>query len=772
MKAVLGALILVAVAGSAVAQGPVPAPAVPDVPAAKPGFPGSPSLKDSLLAPVVARELRRLAMLEIRSLETPAGDDYVCTGHLLALADSCQTDSKEQLRRRIEAAFNAGDTAAIDALSRRLIALDPSDTLTQLRLVSLSIGRLQTAEERLSALDRLLGPAGDKLDPAVRSRLAVDAANFARERGDTQGYADRLRRAAKLDSTNKDAAILLYQFFVESSNDPVGATELLANLLLADPIDPAVHVMLRDAMLDQRAMSQALRFHNARGAVLARLGTEPAPRDLLADAIMAWYTKGAEVVLTQVESELYAMRDQRGREVAAQDPALRANADKPENIRLGLDYEMARIASAAALGRAASLQEALGDMNATVSEGLRDYFNPEQAEANLNSEQATAQVRAAVMSLLLWQLAVGPELGPIEENITGFEKLKQESPSDLLLLRAWLAFRRDDLPGAQSLLSQADPSAWGAVLAAEIAAKQGDKAAAVALFVDVNRGLPLDTLGAYAFERAKAVDPASVLPDAVGKRVAAVGDSIPKWIDRMADDARVHQSLKVTTTSTTVGPLENVQYEIALKNISQIPLALAPDRVLNSRIMFAPALEAFAGSVHTAEPEVFEIGGRLRLLPGETATLVCEPDVGVAGWMAGVWSRSPTRLRWRVIQGYEPHIANSRRPGPGCSELFTETLVRRGLAEAEQNDPDLMNSVKFASESRLQAVLYAARSSFFGLAGNGSAPPNPGGLGQALADAYSSWTPAGRAMALCILPPGSQIKELAVFDLAATAETD
>ena len=54
--------------------------------------------------------------------------------------------------------------------------LDPSDTVAQLRLISARIGQFQTAEERLAAYERFTGPEGKGLDPAIRSRLALDAA--------------------------------------------------------------------------------------------------------------------------------------------------------------------------------------------------------------------------------------------------------------------------------------------------------------------------------------------------------------------------------------------------------------------------------------------------------------------------------------------------------------------------------------------------------------------------------------------------------------------
>jgi hypothetical protein len=735
-------------------------------------FPSTPELSASLMAPTVARELRRLALLELRAMDTPAGDDYLCTEFLLSLAAKCRADDVEQLRRRVEAAFNAGDSAKVEALSRQLLTMDPGDTRTQLRLIAAKLTAMQTVEARLAAIDRLLGPDGAKLDASVRSRLAVDAANFAKERGDIEGYATRIKMAAKLDGTNKEAAILLYQFFVESSDDRVGAVELMANMLYADPMDPAVYTMLRDAMLDVRAHAEAQRFQDTRASILSQLRVEKTGRENLAQVMMLWYSKGAADVLKQIEGELNGQRDEVARQRALQDPSLRTRDGGPESVRLEIDFEEARLAAAAASGDRPSLLASLGDLAITVGNGVQAYLDPNRQVGTVARTDVDFIVRESVKLLQLWRLATGEGVETAEAELAAFEQLKQDGPSDLNLLKAWIAFRKGDTQSAAALLAQTDPSTWGAMLAGELAAARGDNATATALLIEVYQAATLEPIGGYALHRAKTIDPASVAPDATGRKVISIANSIPKWFDRMCTDPRVHQTMKVTTATTSAEVTDSVMYEVTLKNISQLPLGLGSDRALSSRLLFAPALEAFAGQVHTVEPEVFELGGRLRLLPGETVTLRCEPDLGATGWIASAWCRFPTRLRWRVIQGFEPDSANAKRPGPGCAEIFTESFARRGLTEAAQSDTDMIAAIRSAPEIKVPALVYAARAALLGLTQSQGENPNPGGIAQALADRYPTWSPAARAVAMCVLPPSSAIPELAAFDLAATAEPD
>src|SRR5262249_36532640 len=131
-----------------------------------------------------------------------------------------------------------------------------------LRLISGKIGRLQTAEQRLTLYTRLLGPDGEALSPAIRSRLALDDALLLREQGDIDGFVDRLALAIRLDPTHKEAAALAAQYYSDQVSDPVGKFQLLIDLLYADPLDPNVHESIARLLAQEGAWAQAKRFHD------------------------------------------------------------------------------------------------------------------------------------------------------------------------------------------------------------------------------------------------------------------------------------------------------------------------------------------------------------------------------------------------------------------------------------------------------------------------------------------------------------------------------
>lgn len=766
-------LLLCALTGGVRAQVAAPAASPPAQPAAERFLP-TPDFTTSLLAPSLARELKRFALLEIRALETPAGDDYLATGYLLDLAGACATPTLQELRLRVDAAFNSGDADAVERASRDVIKLDPADTRTQSRLIAARIARLQTAEQRLAASDRLLGPDGAAIDPSVRSRIALDAALLAREAGDQTGYANRLKQAAQLDVTNKDAAVLLYQFFVESSEDKVGAAELLANLLYADPIDPAVHLMLRDAMLDVRAFALARRFSDSRANILKAANHVMEEKDVVENNMVIWLAQGADHVVRELETEIKANRDDLARQRAAADPAQREGMKKPEDFRIKYEFECIRLAASLASGNRAVTEASINDMGMTIGEVLQSLSKPEERAATMTEEQASAIMLSAMKDLQLWRLVAG-STAKAAADMPAFEAMKHDGESDLNLAKAWLAFRSGNMEEAATLLGKAESSSWGAILAAELAAAKGDKERAVALLLDVYSGQPLRPLGGFALGRVEQIAPGRAEPDAEGRRVAAIAGTIPKWLDGMALDPRLHQVLKAKLSMPSADARQPVTVDVSLTNISQLPLGLGSDRTLNSRLLFTPVLEGREGTVRSAEPEVMELGGRLRLMPGETVTLSCEPDSGVTGYLAGVWCKHPTRLRWRVLQGPEEDSVAGRAffaPGPGCVSIATETLVRRGIAEALLDDTSLAATVGTATEDKWPDVAYAVRASLVGLTELGTGPRDPAGVARAISDRYPTLSPAARALTLCILPPTSKVAELAPFDLVVGAETE
>ena len=142
--------------------------------------------------------VRRAAILDLRLHESPAPIDYELTANLLSIASDLDPTNAEYARDMAQASWLAGDQSLMLEATRRVIKIDPKDSVAQLRLISAKINEKQTLEERKALYDRFLSDAGKSIDPSVRSRLALDAAllDQARQR---QLEGDHSVHAALLD---------------------------------------------------------------------------------------------------------------------------------------------------------------------------------------------------------------------------------------------------------------------------------------------------------------------------------------------------------------------------------------------------------------------------------------------------------------------------------------------------------------------------------------------------------------------------------------------
>src|SRR5690606_32304847 len=85
----------------------------------------------------------------------------------------------------------------------------------------------------------------------------------------------RLALAAQLDSTNKQAAVVAATFSLPRIADPLGRVELLANVILADPLDGSAHLNLARELMSRGAFRGARRFYERTLDVYGAMGMQP-----------------------------------------------------------------------------------------------------------------------------------------------------------------------------------------------------------------------------------------------------------------------------------------------------------------------------------------------------------------------------------------------------------------------------------------------------------------------------------------------------------------
>lgn len=717
-----------------------------------------------------ARAVARVALVDLRALAAPGGPDYRIAAGLLRTAHRLAPDDQDILRLTIDALAQAGDDEGVIEFTRLLLKMEPQDTVAQLRLISAQVARAQDVRARLALYDNFLGPRGESLDAAIRSRLALDAALLLRENGDTEGFVERLRQAVKLDSTNKDAATLAYSFFSQRVQDPEARVETLIALLNADPTDAKFHESLARELALGGAHRAALRFFRLSASVCGLSDIRIETEMLAARLTQQWMVEGAESPLKEVNTEL---GQQRGRAEAMRKRAEEAgltgrNLPDPMQLRVALDIEQVRLAAASASGDAATTTGSMTDMAASVGELRLAAADPAKRAPGLTEAKAKSEATFWNRELLWMRLWTGQQ---VEDAAKQIDELAKEDPeADLNVLRGWLSLRQGKRDDAMTVFqSAADKDIVALLGVGAVMESKDDKTGAAKQYAEVYRKTPGSLIGAWARTKSAALGGQDPKGPESAARLEALVSGIPAWLDEMAANPRRFEVLSVSVPTGELTPLGKAAATLRVRNISAIPLAMGPDRPINSRILIAPSVSIPGVNVgEAALPEVVNIDRRLRLMPREEFVVTVWVDAGFGGWALEQLSSQATRIRWRIEQGFRVDAAGTTR-GSGLG-LATETpgVVRLGPAGAEVPFDDLIKRVNEAAWEQLPDALAALRVRVVGVV-PGAARPNSEEMNKAcaaLGQRYGKAGPTARLLMLAMLPTGRREPGMLPFDRA------
>ncbi|MDX2130906.1 MAG: hypothetical protein SFY69_02490 [Planctomycetota bacterium] len=724
-----------------------------------------------------ARSITRLALLDLRASPGALPADFAITADLLALAERHAPGDADIVRRRAEAAWNAGDLDTLLACTRRVIELDPADTVAQLRLITARIGRLQTVRERLAAYESFLGERGASLDASVRSRLALDAALLRRETGDDAGFVEHLRRALTLDATNKDAALLAYTYFSSRLDDRAGRVDLLSNLLMADPLDSRTLRLLRDEFAHAGAFESARRFHVIERAVETVAGRQPDDAFSVEGFVLDWMINGPASVSNAMDVQVESRRAEVAYAAQVDPTRLEGpNVLRPEDVRLDIPYEQVRALTLHLQGeeKREGLERSVADLGATVFDKMNALTDPTRRPPNITEAQAHEASYSVILEMYMLRCLVGAQTDEQMEGMNQVVASLQGGAADprAVAANAWKAVRAGDYACGTQEFPPEQGSLWLTLARATARERTGDVRGAAALFREAAAMLPLNPLCAYAESRSRALG----TDEARAREIAdarAREQAIPGWVDQLVAAPRLSVSLGVDLEPRTPEPIEPVYARVRLRNVSPIPLGMGSARTLNTRFFFGPSLETGIRSrSDMTTGEVFELDRRLRLNPGEQLDVTLWPDVGLIGWLQEVGSDRPSRVRWRVIQGFESRSDGRRERGPGCVEATTNLVAREALPESRIPQSRLIARLEAPPADEAPALLVAARTRLMG--GEPAAQPleDPAPLVEALVKAYPTWPPAVRLLAVTVLPGAATYPVVTPLDEVMAQDTD
>lgn len=729
---------------------------------------------------ITAQALVRVALADLKVNPDPQPGDYRLALAMLRRASELQPEDQDILRLAVEAAEQAGDLTALADLLRRLIRLDPADTVSQMSLITIRIGAIQDVRDRLKVYENLLGPQGRTLDPSIRSRLALDAALLAREVGAGDAFVRNLTLATQLDSTNKDAAALAYAFFASRVDDPIGRVELLLNLVKADPFDAGTYRLLARELAAHGAHAQARRFYRLLQRVDEKLGLLSGTEIANEEALQSWFLDGAEVTIDELTKVIRGARreiEELRRRVAAAGQPLSGVAT-PEDIRLDLSTERIRLAAASAIGNEAAAAESASDMLKSIQDLDMWLANPSRRPRGWTDDYVRGEIRKWAVEGVWMRLLANQQIDLAEQQLRALTAGEGRISRDVAQrLEGWLALRRGDLDSAASILQALDRTDPLATLGlGQINELRGEKESAFARYVEVWLAMPDNYLGAWARERAARLQVRPVPQPPAARRLNALAEGVPTWLEDMVASPRSFMTLTATPLSPTLGPFEPMRVQVRLRNVGRIPLPLGPDAAISSRILFNPSIDAGATPIRDqAIPEVIRLDRRFRLNPMETLEAEVWIEPGYGSWALQMVSPGPFRTRWRLLQGFRVDEQGLTVPGPFSLVSDISSVTRSGLRMPTMEVGVLSQAV---ASSQGQEFANAVSVAALRLMRVGQ----PEQLKQdearvligALLTRYSREGPIGRMYMLARLPNGSLAPAMAEFDEAIrrVSETD
>lgn len=731
------------------------------------------------LKEITSRTLTRIAGIDLRNNPDPQPQDFETAAVLLGLAQELQPEDTGLLRRRIEAAWAAGDRDLAVRITEDLLRLDPKDTVAQLRLITFRIGQISTIEDRLAAYSRFLDGAGATLDPSVRSRLALDAALLLREQGNNDGFVQRLTEACQLDSTNKEAASLAATYAAPHA-DQYGRLDLLVNLLMADPLDPNVHASLASEFARGGAFEACNRFLSIEGSLLQASGLPTTSIDTRLKAL-TWLQQGPKPLVDAINRQRINQMDAvaKQRDYGLRNGVPAAKLPRPEDVRVPIADAVMQILALDASGDRAAVQAALAEMGETVNLMGQNLLEPTKRPLSMSQDQAEAQLVAISVQLQLVRLWTGVQIDDARQALDPRGALTKIAPGAVASLTSWLKMHSGDPAGALEDLrrdAEAGPTARiGAGLALELL---GRKDEAAEEYRHVVRAGVLTAPGAWAHSRLQTLGAPE--PRDAERLEEYARSRIPAWVDRMplrpGDYVRLDADLRERSLDAT----ERDRLVLSLTNNAPIPLALGADRPLSSRMLVAPKFED-PGNFMPAmvKPEIVDMDRRLRLMPRETLSVEAWPDPGESGLLLELMAFRTARVRWRVIQGFWISQGGGYQPGPMCLSRETGSLVRSPLPDVTFSIESYTQKFKGDPERLLPRLAVGLRAILLNRA---LAPVRPGDpaptddavipVAQAVAERYTALSPECRAMLAAILPHQHLAPSMKVMDDAVRADTD
>ncbi|MCA9274429.1 MAG: hypothetical protein KDA29_00215 [Phycisphaerales bacterium] len=605
--------------------------------------------------------VRRAAILDLRLHESPAPIDYELTANLLSIASDLDPTNAEYARDMAQASWLAGDQSLMLEATRRVIKIDPKDSVAQLRLISAKINEKQTLEERKALYDRFLSDAGKSIDPSVRSRLALDAALLEREAGNTTGFIERLHQATRLDVSNKSAASLAAQFYASESSNLATTLDYQLRLLYADPLDANVHLSIARKLAREGALRAAKRYLD-NAYELFKLETGRSPEDIEEIRIaIDWQVDGADAPIGRLNAMLNDQRIAAQSQIEAFELQQLPTDDltRPEEIRYTLGVDRLRLLAAQAEGDAEQVRSVLDDIEKTINDELIQYAQMSQAPgADVNTLFSYVVQRLAELQTM--RAIVGLDSEKIRSDIKEIKEKQPGLAARLGSIESMALFAEGQYEESLKAAEKYQGTPVVEIVRAQCLEKLGRTDEAIELYLRLAHSNATNGYGAFSHTRLLQLGAGDRVLTEVGREMTQIAERAPFWIEEMINRPSSFQYLSVTQDKRVYSEADRPILTIKLQNTAPIPLAVGPNAPISSRLLIEPVGVATPQNGFVGDPRanIVQLDTRLRLMPREAIEIQIVGDSVNTDWLIEQQPSLSIRQRWRLIQGFTPRLSD------------------------------------------------------------------------------------------------------------------
>lgn len=535
--------------------------------------------------------------------------------------------------RALEVAILGEDLDEILASTEHVLSLEPDDGTAQLRRLVMAIDRFQIAQDRVKAYEILLHPDNQKtMGPALSARLAFQLALLYRRIGNQDQFGRWVGESMALDPSYSEAMAIGAGYFQARLDDPVSTVELLVSLLMADLIDTSTPTVLANTLMQHGAYAAAQRMYLLSITNLMA-SKQPPSNNLLADYVLAEWANGQGARALSSIHERQMEMDQQYR--------LLTQEQQPNMSPLDLAKIEAPISPTLATIRAVIASDTDPDEASDAMAAAKEsYLNAigilESSDTPSDGDPSTAdssKEQAAAMLELAWlQLWLGDDVDDAERRVSEAASRSEMDEDARARFDGWILFRQgylDDAITTLTPLKDDDPAARLGL--AMVLQEQGMLQDAARDYLTLSTEAAGTLIGIWSQHRLGELLGSPVPLNEEAAAMTALVDSIPRVVDRYAQDPRLAISFRMEPARIDVAPYEEVAIALEFTNKTAMPMAISPEGPLRELLLLRPDVRVTGMSPLQYGPFVYNIGRRLRLEPHETIVLKLDLRISWVG---------------------------------------------------------------------------------------------------------------------------------------------